>query len=593
MASLPISEHYESLRGFSQIASMLEKGKFVDLVAVVVNFTEIKSTRGTDMSRSLIVCDPSAALASTGLLVQFYRPSAEELPRPAEGSVIILKQFKLFEFRGSMQAWSSNSSEWIIFDANGTRILSRSHKFISDPTEDVQTYVIRLAGWWKTRSGRSLTTEIAPPQNLNSATAHSTGRSTLAIREAREGLFFDVYGYIVKTYPSRENAFTVYITDYTKNPQLHDYIYGESKWSGPFGQFTMQITLWDVHAHFAQAHIHDDQYVFLRNVQGKRGDSGRLEGAVRGDRMNPTRVNVIPIASEDPLVKAIKLRRVQYEKAWILNKERMDEEMVQQQRAETALQMTPPTSVNPNLQTSYAQVPTTTVGDILEPPFVPQSERLEGPSGRKRPHKYRTVARIIDFWPPDLRDFSRPYCMACQATFAPANPRPDTHTTGMGDGGEHIQQICTLCGALRDKDDPDTYEFSFTVLLEGQDSVCLPLIFSGDDVETLLGEDVVPCDLYLPENAPMLARLREKLFLLWGGLEESFNGTSGAPTNKKGKGERRKDDPDWQRRDRAAVEQEQPMMWNEVCVMEYWVNEAGGKAGWNGRRFRGFGMAIV
>lgn len=569
----PLAEHHTSLSKYHTISSLCHKGQFVDLIAIVASFTEIKPTKGADLQRALVICDHTAALPSTGLLVQFYRPTAIELPRPAVGSVIILNSFKLFDFKGVFQAWSHHSSSWIIYDPNGSSILSKSLRPPSEPGSDVAKYVKRLAGWWKTRAGISSSTELAVPADINSARSHSAGRATVTVKEIREANFYDVYGYVVKTYPSRDNIYTVYITDYTTNPQLHDYVYGEAKWSGPFGQQTIQVTLWDAHARYARNHIHEDQYVFLRNLQGKRGDMGRLEGTLRGDRQSPDKVNIIKIDSQDSVIKSIKLRKSQYENTWRLEKERLDEEIRLQYQADNVRQLTPPRSVNPNLETSYQQIPLTAIGDILEPPYVPQAERVEGPGGRKRALKYRTVGRIIDFWPSDLRDFSRPYCMACQATYSPKYPESAL------DGRPEAQAVCQLCDTLRDEDDPDTYEFAFVVLLEGQDGVCIPVNFSGDDIEVLLGEDIVPCNLYLRENEAMLGRLRERLFLLWGDLEERF---TGPPSKKRASGNH----------SHKIEAEEAPLMWNEFCIMEYWVNEAGGKAGWRGRRFKAFGMAI-
>lgn len=568
----PIAEHCEHLRGISLISSMHTAGDFVDAIAVVVSFTEIKSTRGKDYSRSLIVCDPSAAIKDRGLLVQFYRPSMEQLPRPAVGSIILLKSFKLFAYRNVIQAWTHHSSQWLIYDPNGKVVLSKSLPSLMQPLPDVVAYIQRLAGWWKTRSGMSSTIEVAVPQNIDSVTSHSTGRATINLKDLREGHFCDVYGYVIKTYPSRDDAFTVYLSDYTKNTKFHDYVYGESAWKGPYGQYTVQVTLWDSHAHFARQHVHDDQYIFLRNVYGKRGEAGRLEAVVRGDRQNPSKVNVVLVEPSEPRVKAIKLRRAQYEAQWKVEKEKLDEEAMLEQQADRAMQLTPPAAVNPNLSTSYAQVPFTAVGDILAPPFVPQAERIDGPGARKKPHRFRTIARIIDFWPTDLRDFSRPFCMSCQATYEPSEAQIQSVLQGR-------PECCTICGAPKDADDPDTYEISFTILIEGQDCVCMPVIFSGDDVETLLGEHIVPCNLYLPENVTMLNRLREKLFLFWGNLEESFN----APPQKKHKQDSKQ----------KKSADEPSLIWNEMCIMEYWVNEAAGQAGWAGRRFKGFGMVIL
>lgn len=590
----PIAEHYASLPGFSSINTFVEQHRFVDLIAVVSSFSEIKPTKGSDMQRSLVVCDPTASMPSSGLMVQFYRPVAAELPRPVSGSIIILRKFKLFDYRGSFQAWSHNSSSWIVYDANGKNILNSTLR-MSSTSPDIQNYVFRLAGWWKARSGISATSEVKLPENANSAMAHSTERSTLTVKEVRENKFFNIYGYIVKTFPSRDNAFTIYLTDYTTNALLHDYQHGEGRWQGPFGQQTIQITLWDINARFGHAHLHDDMYVYLRNVHGKRNNAGRLEGALRGDRMHPGRVNVTPIASSDPLVKNIKLRRHQSEATWKVERAKQEEELMMQAQSEKVLQLTPPTSINPNLATSYAQVPTTPIGDILEPPYLPAMERTEGPGARKRPRKYRTVGRIIDFWPVDLRDFARPYCMSCQSTYAPTHPdlkaqkqdsQDSTFTTTTA-AATTFPEICTICGAERDTDDPDTYEFAFTVLVEGQDSVAMPLIFSGSDIETLFADpDLVPCNLYLTRNKPMLSRLRERLFLLWGDLEERYAGTKDARKKRKNNNGTHSG-----RSGKQTIET--PLMWNELCVMEYWVNEVGGTAGWKGRRFKAFGSRIL
>lgn len=573
LANQPIEHHYEALPGFSAISKLEKAGVFVDMIGIVISFGEIKPTRGPDMQRSMIMCDPTATMPSSGLLIQFYRPDGADLPRPVVGSILILKSFKLFDHRSSLQAWSHNSSGWVVYDANGQNVLNQSsgNHFTISPL--VETFVRRLASWWKTRSGMSGTTEIALPANVNSATAHTGARSTQLIRDVRENMFFDVYGHVVKTYPTRDNAFTLYITDYTTNTDLHDYKYGESKWQGPWGQQTMQITLWDGHGHFARANVHEGTYVSLTNVHGKRNNSGRLEGALRGDRYNPDRINVKPIKAEDPLVKPIRLRKKQYETNWALEKERLEEAIVQIIQSEKLLAMTPPTAINSNIETSYNQVPNTPIGDILEPPFMPHAQRQEGPGVRKQPKKYRTVGRVVDFWPSDLRDFARPYCMACQATYCPADPELKA-----SDHSQPIDEICTICGVTRDADDPITYEFAFALLVEGQDGVALPLIFSGDDLETLFDDDDLrPCNLYLPENQIMLSRLREKMFLVWGDLEERFE----TPVRSK------------KRKFSEKQERESTVLWTEFCIMEYWVNEHGGQAGWQGRRFRAFGMRII
>lgn len=78
-----------------------------------------------------------------------------------------------------------------------------------------------------------------------------------------------------------------------------------NKWVGPYGKRAMQVTCWDPHATVIREEVHAGDWISLRNVQPKFGhDSAILEGALREDRNLPggnskVRVAVLDTSDKD------------------------------------------------------------------------------------------------------------------------------------------------------------------------------------------------------------------------------------------------------------------------------------------------------
>lgn len=126
-----------------------------------------------------------------------------------------------------------------------------------------------------------------------------------------DGKWHNILGEVIRLYDS--SLFTLYFSDYTYHKHFHNYSWSgegeefgsrdgdefgyskshdkhKDKWPGPFGQHTIQLTLFDEHASFAREHLEVGQWVLLSNVQIQMGrNGGNLEGFLRGDR---GRVNV-------------------------------------------------------------------------------------------------------------------------------------------------------------------------------------------------------------------------------------------------------------------------------------------------------------
>ncbi|OIW29718.1 hypothetical protein CONLIGDRAFT_631796 [Coniochaeta ligniaria NRRL 30616] len=75
-----------------------------------------------------------------------------------------------------------------------------------------------------------------------------------------------------------------------------------NKWVGPYGKKAMQVTCWEPHASIIREEVKAGDWVSLRNVQIKMGrDGNNLEGALREERNQPitAKVNVAVLETHD------------------------------------------------------------------------------------------------------------------------------------------------------------------------------------------------------------------------------------------------------------------------------------------------------
>ncbi|KAI9711747.1 MAG: hypothetical protein M1820_001892 [Bogoriella megaspora] len=147
----------------------------------------------------------------------------------------------------------------------------------------------------------------------------------------------------------------------------------------------------------------------------------------------------------------------------------------------------------------------TSIGTILDFEYL----QNETPSGIKRSlpflnAKYRSQVRVVDYYPDKLEDFAR------SLDNKSYNDVPDSENED-----SDIMGIDTV--------PPKRWEWAFYILVEdakkakaGARSAYLPLTVSGSDAEYLLKLDATD----LRRDRDNLASLREKLFILWGDLQE-------------------------------------------------------------------------
>lgn len=450
---------------------------------------------------------------------------------------------------------------------------------VPSPSKDMVAYAVDLHNLLD----RSRISEPAPITSLEASNLRgSTG--TLAStrptkfklikdltlpKTARDCKFADLLGEVRKIYMN-DYRVELTITDYTSHQDLYDYIheseddqgrdgdpYGYTAvpraWPGPWGKMSMMVAAWDAHATFAREHVGLNSLVFLRNVQiGLDREGERMEGRLRGDKLHPETIGISICkarqAEADERIKALLTRKRDYEADLKLhgikgleesrkvkeqatlqqpvqkqeltraekNKKKKEKARAKRKRAQTAKfasNAAKPTSnaLNPNIRTNKPPDTVTPVkiSEIMDPSVLASDFPTVNGNPFTFPFKNNLYhvenIRVIDFHPPDLADFAAPHkpsdyeCLSDHETDSDADMSADS-------GGADVE-----------------WEWRFELLVEdaasreGQ-SARMRLLVAGPDADFLL-RNIRATDLRADGGAS-LARLKEKLFLLWGDLQE-------------------------------------------------------------------------
>lgn len=134
--------------------------------------------------------------------------------------------------------------------------------------------------------------------------------------------------------------------------------------------------------------------------------------------------------------------------------------------------------------------------------------------------KFRLRVRVVDYWPRQLEDFSR------SITDPAYNPMTSSESD---DSGCETGSNSSASNQYSPSPPARNWEWAFYLLVEevkGNGPSCsskpskMPLLVAHDDAVHLLKLDASN----LRKHASLLAQLREKLFVLWGNLEDVKDG---------------------------------------------------------------------
>jgi protection-of-telomeres protein 1 len=294
------------------------------------------------------ICDQTCPDETSSVPIRAFKPIMDQLPQiHSDGDIILIKSIKLQRYQDKIYGIVSPATTWII--SYLPAIANTVPSTITFPTsmkpQPMEFSQLKgLRNWWTSVGGATSSdnAHMGNYQNMpaSSSMPHTNNyqmtpvnnhqvmafqgnayqnqapyikKGTLKfslIRDMKVNNFYDLIGLVVKTFSATQN-YTLYITDYSRNSMVHSYEWpgnntveegnfsrakqGGGEWPGPWGQYTLQITLWDAHASAARQILEDTQilqnmqdgvgvYVGLKNVRAKKNGDGRLEGVLHGDK---------------------------------------------------------------------------------------------------------------------------------------------------------------------------------------------------------------------------------------------------------------------------------------------------------------------
>lgn len=354
--------NFKPPNGFEELKPASEKPIWsaISVVGVVVDFLPATKSRGTDFMLTFTLKDSSWS-PGVGLKCRVFAKNEERMPSiSSNGDVVALHSFVLRESSGEAVAVSRNNSSWLVFhqqdipadikEIQGDLPVFKMSDQVPSPGKDLIEYAIRLCNSLdRSKFGESDPGTLMHLNNLLGSTSSQLvprGQKFQLIQDlvvsknSGDLKFADLLGEVRKKY-SYDSRVELSITDYTSHESLYDYSYvselgqgrdgdqfgyapSNTAWPGPWGKLSMVVCLWDAHASFAEKEVHLGDLVLLRNVHiGFDREGDKLEGKLRGDRLQPKRIGVSICearqAKDDDRVKALLKRRRNYEDDLKLN----------------------------------------------------------------------------------------------------------------------------------------------------------------------------------------------------------------------------------------------------------------------------------
>ncbi|KAH6611079.1 telomere-binding alpha subunit central domain-containing [Trichoderma cornu-damae] len=403
------------------------------------------------------------------------------------------------------------------------------------------------------------------------------------LKDVRDGTFVDVVVQLVKNPYDSGDRITLWVSDFTENDGFFHFAFkghgapgdqaagpdgylatspfgagagAGGEWQGPFGKRSMQVTCFDPHTTFIREWgLSTGSWVMLRNLQIKYGrNATNLEGFLREDRGSSSlKINIIRMdptnrESSDPrLMEAVQRHHAYHREKQHQLHDIFFAEMAGKKRKIAMAEMgfvqgDKPKKKNKNkskakkkamnqeestvASTAYSEGLTrlvkceyeskaiSNIEDILDPVYI-QTD-VNGKQVKLRlPFvnvNYRAFVRVVNFTPPNLEDFARPK-KAAKHEIVSGNEGSEADFDTEGEGASLADRATArewewrffleLEDANPPKDDQEGRK-TLWVAVNNLSAQCLTNLDASD----------------LRQDQKKLEVLRQRLFLLWGELEE-------------------------------------------------------------------------
>lgn len=577
MLSLPAG-----FRDLGTIAN-LHPGTMVNTIAIIESYDKPSQVKTGKTIQNLYVQDPSQKVSSNrDMRVNFYVDSAANLPKCNTGDILLMRKAKVEQWQSRTSLTTDRlRTTFLVFPrdkipakAFTEAYMGGKQQLYSHGTLAAQKqlslaescYVIRLNA--QNRGTEKADESVALLQSSPSAAIPSVQRrppgvlggrewkqtikadhdferdkldrskargklylvENLAFNNGRDTIFADLCVQVVKKFNSG-NRFECLVTDYTENKMLYDRLPREHtqnhEWHTkldsaiPYGQYTLKVVVETPHREWMQEHVSIGDVVLLQNVKLKLDDRKRLQGDMWPDSKYPGKVMVQRIFGRDiKEVRDIYRRKTAYDKdhqqhdrqeerplpsetkpletgltkqqAKRKKQKRKDKAAADARAADEKL-----THSNKNIQCSGVAVELSSVREMLD--LDDQRHTNSWPDGTtyRLPFvnaSFKAKLQVIDFYPDRLESF---------AMQVPSE--------------EFVSDDEEL--------ESNAWEWAFQLLVQDasvnnpceQDRMVLNV--GHAQAQFLLGADM-PDPADLEQDGLLLTKLRERLFVLWGDLQE-------------------------------------------------------------------------
>lgn len=265
------------------------------------------------------------------------------MPRPTAGDVLVINSAKVQAYREKISLITNKSTSIHVYSASeiprpplsAAGALQQSHG-PRKSGEKEHEYV----SWLYHYTDKESIPDVATFQNKVDQSGHMKDKFC-TLEHVVDGKFCDVIVNVVKAPFDETEKTTLWVSDYTEHDSFHKFswdgakqlegvdgdpsscldtdIHAATKWAGPFGRRSMQVTCFEPHATHVNSEVQLGQWIRIRNLRIKFGRNGlNLEGVLHEDRdFSRQQVDILkPDGREgcDPRLKEAIRRKVDYEK---------------------------------------------------------------------------------------------------------------------------------------------------------------------------------------------------------------------------------------------------------------------------------------
>lgn len=560
------------------LAQLVTPGKLVNIMGLVKDYQAPIPTKGSDYKCAITLYDKSIEYDLAGLVVNIFRQPNEisKIPKPTAGDVLVINSAKVQSRGEGMSLVTNKSTSFHIYSASDIPRPPQSAKDALRPpyaTRQLGENEHEYVSWLYHHTDKDSVPDVTTFQKQVDQSIHMKDKFC-RLEDVVDSKFCDVIVHVVKAPFDEMDKTTLWVSDYTENDSFHKFswngakqsggsdgdmysclntnIQAATKWTGPFGRRSMQVTCFDAHASFVNSEVQLGGWIRIRNLRIKFGNNGlNLEGALHEDRdFSRQQVEVLKWDREDcdPHLKEAIRRKKEYEK---LKKKQLkslaanesgdgtgdgtgtkrkadeSEELKNNAKSrrkekrgaarkkveEQDKQAEERLGLNDLIKCESEEQPVTPLPSIIEP--VSWKTTVEGEEvALVLPFvcaKYRTNVRVVDFRPRKLENFAT-WRRSTESDILSDYSSDSNSESGDDDGVSTVRYS-----------GEKIWEWRFALQLEDADPKLKGkkdrfwAVVDNIEAQQLTGLDA--CDLR--EDPDTLNGLREQLFKLWGNLEET------------------------------------------------------------------------